>query len=268
MTQSPEIAASPTIDELPWPDIIELPPTDLPYDDGEPMESSWHASSGPLLKACYVAAHGGRMTDFYLGVNMFVYFSMQQIRNKDYKGPDLFIVKNVDGARHRLYWAIWDEEGRYPDVIVELLSKSTEREDLGAKKRLYEQTFRTAEYFCVAPEMERLMGWRLTDGVYVPIEPDERGWLWSKELEMWFGAWEGYFLGENLRWLRLYSADGDLILLPEEAERERAEAEREWAEAAEERAEAERERADDLAARLAELEAELNRLRGGTPPAS
>ncbi len=184
-----------------------------------------------------------------------------QVRNKDYKGPDLFIVKNVDGTRPRLYWAIWNEEGRYPDVIVELLSKTTEREDLGVKKRLYEQTFHTIEYFSVAPEMERLMGWRLTDGVYVPIEPDERGWLWSKELEMWFGAWEGYFLGENLRWLRLYNADGNLILLPEEAERERAEA-------AQERAEAERGRADDLAARLAELEAELNRLRGGTSPAS
>ncbi len=80
MTQSSEIAAGPTIDGLPWPEYIHPPPTDLPYDDGERMGSSWHVSSGPLLKACYVAAHGGHMTDFYVGVNMFVYFSWQQVR--------------------------------------------------------------------------------------------------------------------------------------------------------------------------------------------
>jgi Uma2 family endonuclease len=289
MTQSTEISTAPAVEEQPWPEDVNPPPTDLPYDDGEPMESPWHASSGPLLKASYAAARGGRLTDFFVGVNMFVYFSWQQVRNKDYKGPDLFIVKNVDGARHRLYWAIWDEDGRYPDVIVELLSESTEREDLGAKKQLYEQTFHTPEYFCVAPQVERLMGWRLTGGRYEPIVPNERGWLWSEELGLWLGPWEGYYLAEHHTWLRLYTADGDLVLLPDEAEHERAEAERERAEAERERAEAEheraeaereraeaereraeaeRERADELAARLAELEAELNRLRGGTPSAS
>jgi hypothetical protein len=74
---SPELAALmavPSIHEMPWVDPTTLPPSDLPYDDGEPIESPWHVGSGPLLKAGYMAARNGTMTDYYVGVNMFVYY--------------------------------------------------------------------------------------------------------------------------------------------------------------------------------------------------
>lgn len=94
---------------------------------------------------------------------MFFYYSTRQVRNQDYKGPDLFFVKHVDGTRDRRSWLLWEEHGRFPNVIIELLSSSTEASDLGEKKQLYEQTFRTPEYFCIAPEVERLLGWRLRE---------------------------------------------------------------------------------------------------------
>jgi Uma2 family endonuclease len=248
------------ISEMPWVDPPTLPPSDLPYDDGEPMESPWHVGSGPLLKAGYVTARGGKMDDFYVGVNMFVYYSWQQVRNKDFKGPDVYFVHDVDGQRRRLYWAIWDEDGRYPDVIVELLSESTEKEDLGNKKQLYEQRFRTTEYFCVAPEVERLLGWRLSNGRYVEIVPDEHGRLWSEQLQLWLGSWHGTYQYEEHTWPRFYHPDGTLVLLPEEFEAQRAAAEaqraaaaEERASAAEQRAEQERQRAEQLAARLRAL---------------
>ena len=100
------------INDRPWVDPATLPPTDLPSDDGEPMESPWHAGSGSLLKAAYVAARGGVMTDYYVGVNMFVYYSWKQVRNLDFKGPDMFFANDVEGQKPRLYWAIWDEDGR------------------------------------------------------------------------------------------------------------------------------------------------------------
>jgi Uma2 family endonuclease len=279
MTQPTEAQSTTlTIEDQPWPDDIPMPPTNLPYDDGEPMESPWHYKASSLIMASYVAARGGRMDDFYVGANMFVYFSAQQAKNYDYKGPDVFIVNNVDGPRERFYWAIWDEGGRYPDVIFELLSQSTEKEDLNAKKQLYEQRFRLPEYFCVAPEVERLLGWRLERQEFVPIPQDERGWLWSEELKLWLGPWRGMYLGEEHTWLRFYDAQGQLVLLPDEAaalraeaeaqraeaEAQRAEAEAQRASAAEQRAEAEAQRAADLTARLAEMEAELKRLRGET----
>jgi Uma2 family endonuclease len=217
-----------------------------------------------LLKACYVAARGGMMTDFYVGVNMFVYFSMDQVRNRDYKGPDVYFVTNdADGQRPRLYWAIWEEGGRYPDVIIEFLSQSTEHEDLGPKKDLYERVFKAAEYFCAAPQVERLLGWRLNaEQHYEPIVPDMQGRLWSRQLGFFLGAWQGPFMGETQTWLRLYGADGRLTLLPEEAERERADRAEQRAELAEQHAETERKRAEELAARIAALEAELQRTKG------
>jgi hypothetical protein len=51
MSQTKPANANLSIDEMPWPELLNPPPTDLPYDDGEPMESPWHAASGPLLKA-------------------------------------------------------------------------------------------------------------------------------------------------------------------------------------------------------------------------
>ncbi|NJN66558.1 MAG: hypothetical protein HC884_07510 [Chloroflexaceae bacterium] len=268
-----------TLDEMEWQDI-ELPPTDLPDGDGDKMESPWHVGTISLVVSSYVAAHGGRRDDYFIGANMFLYYSMDQVRHRDFKGPDIFVVKDVDGTRKRNYWAIWEEQGRYPDVIIELLSPSTESYDLGEKKDLYERTFRTAEYFCAAPDVSRLFGWRLKDHRYVSIPSDGRGWVWSQELGFWLGGWRGVFWGLEHTWLRLYTQDGAMVLTPDEAGRQRAEAERQRAEAERQRAETERQRAEaerqraDVAEqqltaeqqRIARLEAELARLRGESLP--
>jgi len=254
-----------SIADMPWKDPEVLPPTDLPYSDGEPMESPWHVDNAALLKASYVAARGGRRDDYFVGTNMFVYYSSHQVRNQDYKGPDFYVVKEVDGSRRRFSWVVWEENGRYPDVIIELLSPSTEDNDLGEKKALYEKTFRTGEYFCVGLDVERLQGWRLERRRYRAIVADERGWLWSEELGLWLGAWRGAFLGEEGTWLRFYHKDGTLVLLPEEAERQRADTERQRADTAEERlAAVEREHNQALQAereRNAALQAELEQLK-------
>jgi Uma2 family endonuclease/ribosomal protein L29 len=254
MTQDrPEMGAS--IHHMPLPDV-ELLPTELPFEDGEPMESPWHRDAPQLLMAAYATARGPEAHDYYMGANMFVYFSPEQVHSRDFKGPDLFFVFDVDGRRERLSWIAWLEDWRYPDVIFEMLSASTERYDLTVKKDIYEHVFRTAEYFCVAPSVERLFGWRLVGGAYEPIAADERGWLWSEQLGHWIGAWEGSYLHKRSRWPRLYAPDGRLAPLPAEVAGLKAEQ-------ATLRAQAEVQRADELAARVAALEAELARLRGG-----
>jgi Uma2 family endonuclease len=251
--------------------VPEIPDIDLPSEDGEPLESHWHRLQINLLGDMLHQHWHGR-TDFFAGGNMFVYYSLEQARTRDYKGPDFFVVTGVDGSFPRRSWIVWQEGGRYPEVIIELLSASTKAADLGPKKELYEQVFRTAEYFCVDPEDYSLRGWRLACRDYVPLEPDERGWLWSATLQLWLGLQEGRFQGTSDTWLRYFDPAGTLVPTGEEvaeaertraeAERTRAEAERTRAEAERTRAEAERTRAEAAEAEVARLRAALERLRG------
>ena len=275
---TPELAASAVAPELP-PEFNSIINLQLPVEDGVPLESVWHRLQINLLDDCLHQHWRGR-TDFFASGNMFVYYSLQQVKTMEYKGPDFFVVKDVDGSFIRGAWVAWEEGGRLPDVIVELLSPSTQAVDLGQKKQLYERVFRTAEYFCYGPDptfgkTPTLQGWVLVRGQYEAIEPDARGWLWSHQLGAWLGEWEGQYHAMQNRWLRLYDPTGQLIPTRAEAaetEAERAQAEAERAQAAAERAqmearqardeaEAERARAEAAEARAAALAAEIERLR-------
>ena len=266
-----------------------MPPTDLIFDDGEPLESNRHRIGMNVLIRSLLVAYADR-NDYYAGGNMFIYFSSAQAKNRDFRDPDFFVVLDVDGTRSRQGWVIWEEDGRYPDVIVELLSDSTRNVDLSKKKRIYERQFRTPDYFVYDPFDENsLQGWHLgANQRYQPLETNEQGWLWCESLGLWLGIWQGTIDRETAAWLRFYDSDGNLVPLPEEAaqqnaeeaqqeaeaERQRAEAERQRAEAAQEQAEAERQRAeaaqeqveaerqraDILAARLVELGIDPNNI--------
>lgn len=70
-----------------------------------------------------------------------------------------------------------------------------------------------------------MWGWRLVGGSYVPIPADQEGALWSEQLELWLGRWQGKHLRIDTTWLRLWTLDGDLVLTLAEAEAKRAEVE-------------------------------------------
>ncbi|MDM8552051.1 Uma2 family endonuclease [Desulfobacterales bacterium HSG2] len=227
---------------------------ELPAEDGVPLETNWHRIEMNLLIDS-LHWHWRDRRDYFVGGNMFVYFSLQQVKNKDYRGPDFFVVKGTDGTRDRDSWIVWEEGGRYPDVIVELASPSTVDIDLGLKKDLYEQTFRTGEYFCYDPAAERLFGWELIRGGYAEIKPDSRGRLPSRELGVRLGVWEGEFLNARKLWLRFYTNEGQLVPTKGEAEAQRADAQAQRADAQAQRADAEAQRAE-AADQRAEAEAQ------------
>ncbi len=216
------------------------PPIDLIFDDGEPLESNRHRIAMNALIRSLQQAWADR-NDFFTGGNMFIYYSSTEVRNRDFRGPDFFAVLNVDGTTSRQGWVVWEENGRYPDVIVELMSPSTAEIDKGVKKDIYEQVFRTSDYFVYNPfDPSSLQGWHLDDDQrYQPLTPNERGWLWSKRLGLWLGTHEGTIDRETAVWLRFFDVAGNLVLLPDEA--------------AIAREEVAKKRAERLAARLREL---------------
>ncbi|MBI2807266.1 MAG: Uma2 family endonuclease [Planctomycetes bacterium] len=224
----------PTLVEMPVKVIVpDFPPDELLIsEDGVPLESDWHGVEIELLRDLVHQHFSGR-DDFFAGGNMFIYFNEEQARNKDYRGPDFFFVWGATPNPLRKYWAIWKEGGRYPNLIVELSSPSTIKEDLTTKKDIYETTFRTPDYFCFDPDAEKLQGWHLGNGNYEPLAPNERGWLWSNQLQLWLGTWNGTYLSRDTIWLRFYTKDGVMVPTSQEAAQQQADEQRQRADAAE-----------------------------------
>lgn len=208
--------------EAMMPDATQL------YSDEPEMESSLHYMQLLLLVTCLEWLWRGR-NDFFIGANLTIYFSRQQLRNRDFGGPDFFLVKQIQ-RRPRNAWVVWEEDGKYPNLIIELLSTSTATTDRTLKKDLYQERFRTPEYFWFSPDSLEFEGFKLV-GQYQAIAPNERGWRWSEELGLYLGVEEGK--------LRYFTPSGDKLPTPEEA-----------AVQAQAELEQERQRAERLAERL------------------
>lgn len=187
--------------------LAALMPDATQLESVEPeMESSLHYAQLALLVAC-LEWLWRECTDFFIGANLTIYFSRQQLKNRDFRGPDFFLVKNTQ-QHSRRSWVVWEEDGKYPDLIIELLSDSTADTDRTLKKELYQDRFHTHEYFWFSPDDLEFAGFRLINQQYEPIAPNELGQLWSEELNL--------YLGIHNQQLRYFNLDGQLILTPEE----------------------------------------------------
>ena len=212
-------------------------PFELVYDDGKPLENYWHRIQMSLFINVTRQAMAERgKADFFVGANMFVYYSYEQARDiaadpegsTAFRGPDIFFVDDVPVRQGRQVWVVWEEDNRYPDVIIELLSPSTMKIDRTVKKDLYARTFRTAEYYLYKMDTQKLEGFRLVGGAYQPRKPDATGRFRSEKIGMDLGLWQGRVEDQDTTWIRLFDRDGRMIPTDEE----RAEAERQRAEAA------------------------------------
>jgi Uma2 family endonuclease len=190
---------------MPEPDLatsdVVVPPIDLESDE-PPMETYLHLIQMLLLLESLELFWKDR-DDYFAAGNLTIYFSDRQLKTEKFRGPDFFVVLGTE-RKPRKSWTVWHEDGRYPNVIVEILSDSTQALDRGLKKHLYQDVFRTPDYFWFDPETLELAGFHLSDGQYRPLAPDAEGRLWSEQL--------GLFLALHQSKLRLFTPAG--VLLP------------------------------------------------------
>ena len=146
--------------------------------------------------------------DFFIGADITIYFSRQQLKNRQFRSPHFFLVKDTE-KRPRTSWVVWEEDGRYPDLIIELLSNSTAKVDQNLKKSLYENRFHTPEYFWFSPESLEFAGFKLVGNQYQEIVANQEGYLWSEVLDLYLGV-------ANSK-LRYFTSEGELVPTPEEA---------------------------------------------------
>ena len=184
--------------------IDESWPTGLWSDEPE-MESDLHLLQIMVLLQCLKGLWRER-NDYYAAGNMTLYYSPAMVKNRDFRGPDFLVVKDVENYPRRS-WTVWEEGWKFPNLVIEILSDTTAKVDRTTKKDLYAE-LGIEEYFWFDPVTLEFVGFSLVNGDYQRIEPDDRGYCWSQTLDLW--------LGRSNRQLRYFSADGQLIPTPEE----------------------------------------------------
>ncbi|MGD2181913.1 Uma2 family endonuclease [Lusitaniella coriacea] len=181
-------------------------PSDDLYSDEAPLETELHLEQIMLFLKCLKWLWQDR-NDFYAAANLTIYYSRNKRKDEYFRGPDFFVVLNTE-RKIRKSWTVWEEEGKYPNFILEILSESTAKNDRGLKKELYQDTFRTPDYFWFDPYTSEFTGFHLVDGKYEPLEANEKEHLWSQQLGLYLGIEQGL--------LRFFTPEGKLVPTPEE----------------------------------------------------
>ena len=192
---------------------------EYPESDGEPMaETDKHRDLMFDLIAS-LKNHFADKPDVYVSGNLLLYY-VEDDSSKSV-APDVFVVRGVGKHERRIY-QLWAET-KAPNIVVEVSSRKTKKEDLGWKKQLY-AWLGVQEYFIFDPEYKLkppLRAYRLRGGQYVE-EAVTGGRVMSDELKL-----ELVNTGKTLR-LRDPQTNSYLLTPQEEAAaRRQAEAENE-----------------------------------------
>ena len=127
------------------------------------MPSSRRSTTGSARCGCITR---NACTDVYVSGDLLVYYEEGNPRVS--VAPDVFVAFGVED-RMRMSYKVW-EEGKAPDFVLEVASKSTWREDLGPKREVYAR-LGVKEYWMYDPTGEYLspvlQGLRLAGGAYV-----------------------------------------------------------------------------------------------------
>ena len=246
------IAPIQDFEQIIWPEYITPPRGDL-YSDEPELETYQHLQQLVYLLTSLEWWWRDR-SDFFAAGNLTVYYSSRQRKSEYFRGPDFFIVLDTQHYP-RKSWVVWEEEGKYPNVVIEVLSDSTSHIDKGLKKQIYQDIWRTPYYFWIAPDGTDFQGFHLVDGRYEAIVPNGAGLLWCEALDLYLGRFDHK--------LRFFTPEGILVPTPAEAaltETERAEEHLQRAEQEAQRAEQEAQRAAEADRRADRLAAQLRSL--------
>jgi len=116
--------------------------------------------------------------DFYASGNLTIYYSPEQIRSRDFGDQTFRCTGNAAPTSQKLGGL--GRDGKYPNLIVEILSDSTAAIDRGLKKQLY-QVHSARLTTSGLTSNPRICWFHSRDGQYQPLEPNSQGWLWSQQ---------------------------------------------------------------------------------------
>ncbi len=144
--------------------------TEIEYPDADdkPMAESDQARKYLIYGTEVLRIYFQSRIDVYVSGNLFIYY--EQDNPKAVVAPDVFVVFGVSNKDRRSY-KTW-EEGDTPDFVLEITSKSTQKEDQETKPNIY-AALGVWEYFQYDPTGDylnpQLQGSCLVTGNYQPI---------------------------------------------------------------------------------------------------
>ena len=164
--------------------------------------------------------------------------------------PDVCVVfglsqKEADRSEFNV-----SEEGTKPVVVMEIVSPRYRRADRETKVKEYAKAG-VEEYIIIDRRRQRgqllgeVLGYRIEEGSYGPIAPDEEGRIFCQALDVWIGMFEGKVM--------LFEGATGEPLPTSQALEQLAEQEHQRAEQERQRAEQEHQRSQRLAERLHQL---------------
>ncbi len=160
--------------------VIPYTSIDYPESDGRPMaETDQHRDEMIRLIQLLKRFFAGQQV--YVSGNLFLYY--EQGNPNKAVSPDVFVVKDIEPHPRRVY-KVWVER-KVPDVVFEVTSRKTRKEDTARKPDLYRQ-LRVPEYFLFDPTQDYLdpplQGYRAVGERYEPIPSDAQGMLISEQV--------------------------------------------------------------------------------------
>jgi Uma2 family endonuclease len=145
---------------------------EYPSGDGKPMaETEIHLEA--MIDCIQVLKdHFTAQPNVYVGGNLLLYYVRGNRRK--HISPDVLVTVGVPKQPPRDYYLVWNE-GKAPDFVIEITSKSTKQEDKKKKFEIYRDILKVSELFLFDPTEDyldpALQGFRLARGNYVPIKP-------------------------------------------------------------------------------------------------
>lgn len=154
--------------------VVRFDRSRFPDSDGDPMpETESHQQQLTDLKHACRALLAAR-AEVYVGGNHFLYYDRSDPAHN--VAPDVYAAFGVGPGERECYFAFL--EGVFPQLVVEVISKSSLKDDLGTKVALYAAQGAEEYYVCdPRPKMRgrRLHAWRRVGEALVPVLVGEDG---------------------------------------------------------------------------------------------
>ncbi len=147
------------------PSALSRAAVEYPSSDGRPLAENDAQLAAILYGVGALRVRYAGRGDVYVSGDLLIYYEEGNPRVS--VAPDVFVVFGVPD-RMRMSYKVW-EEGKGPDFVLEVVSPSTWREDVGPKRGVY-AGLGVKEYWLYDPMGEHLkralQGYRLVGGEY------------------------------------------------------------------------------------------------------